>query len=290
MFMRRLGCLFFASLMLCASCYLTSPQPTGRISLISERDLQVSKQINDVLAESGQIIRDMNSLASYSLGEVPSYGPNYRTLADLPEYTSIFDPIEGGSLKWKAESPDRFSREILNEAVYLIKRKNQVFRMRAEGRVIPNASGLPKLEALVLALDSEKEISASGSEAVLSARQRCKESDCKLVLRIDHNAISKIVQANSASKPDQPQALGTIVATSDSELTTATIENIAFGALKLVEVKYTRSRKNGTSIVDAKCVVEVPGSGLSSFTVQGDLRNPGTLIVSRIDPTNEVKK
>jgi hypothetical protein len=269
------------SSVLLSGCLLESQKPHTEFKELDARDRLVSEQINEFLATSATIVQDLNRLSSYSLGVLGTEASGLTTMTDFPEYTALFEPVDAMALTWDPSAPLRFSREIWNGAVYVIQRKNPSFRLRAEGRLAQAESANPKVEALVLAIDLEGNVSAATSEAVLSVRKRCQNNSCSFSLRMDHKAISAIFSMYSDKKTPAVEGLGMLVAQVDEVKTTAKSDGLNLGLVTFSALNYTRERQSDVSNVEASGQLKIPNREPIDFQVRGNIREPSTLTVTR---------
>ncbi|MEY3901477.1 MAG: hypothetical protein RL189_783 [Pseudomonadota bacterium] len=271
---------------LLASCYLTSQKPTGNLVEVTERDRKINAEINEVMSESGNILRDMHRLASFSLGHSVPKGVPSQASTDLPQYLTLFDILESEPLTWQSEESRRFSRLVWNEASYLMQRENPNFRFRIEGKT-KTASNDPEL--IVFALDTKEAVDAKGSDVVLTAKKSCAAEQCYLNLRIDYKAMAKNF-SSPASSEEWTGTSGILSARVNETNTTAEFSGFAVDAnLKLPivgdrkvkfgfeKVSYNRLRESNLSNIDAQGVFYIEGETKGKFEVKGNLRDASSM-------------
>jgi hypothetical protein len=277
-----------------SSCYLTSKAPAVQKTVVPKRDELLNRQLNLILNNATQVMRDISRTTSFIAGAAaPSEDP--QSFTDLPEYTTLFAPVESKALDWNEANPNRFSREIWNESVYLLRRANPHFRIRAEGRIETSTNKEETIDALALMADSGKEISAENSTALLSARSVCIPDYCTGSIRISHKAIAKMLALEKVSNGAWGGSSGSIVATVTATETAATMEDFVLTSEKMnliiSHTEYKRKRSTNESIIKAVGRIALKGvpnpllpNGTytleRNFEVSGNIRNPSSIVVS----------
>lgn len=280
-----------ASLLMCplSACYLTSPKPEGKVLEVSTRDKAISANIDEVMLSASQMLRDMHKLTSFSLGATLPLGTQSQAITDLPEYITLFDTVEPGSLTWQSADPRRFSRTIWNEATYIMQRQNPAFRFRTEGRL---DASLAAPEAIVFSIDTNAVVNAQTTDAVLSARRTCVETNCTYSIKMDHKAIAKNFSA-LGTKSTWAGTSGILSATVTPTTTSATFAGFTVEgdvdipvlgmqhvSLAFSKINYNRTRGTDVSLVEAEGTVTY-GAQVRKFTISGNLRKAASLIFKK---------
>jgi hypothetical protein len=295
---RRLTIWPFMPLMglcLLSGCYLTSTVPVGTPLSVSERDVVLGKQINDVLSEASEYLKDVSRLVGAAATAAPMVRRDTSALTEAPEYTTLFNPTEPVPLSWTGlrkndetgffadGKPRRFSRPIWNEAVYLMQRKNPNFGIRVEGRSSGNESqtGPYLFEALVFMVDTAFEKSAEMSHPFLTARPVCKENRCNLVVRLSYKTIASAL-GTAMSYPEWSGTTGNLTANVTETTTDASIEDLAIKGklltIRIAKLKYHRTRSTNVSEVEAEGTVTPLDQKEIPFTLKGNLRDIASLV------------
>lgn len=272
------------------ACYLTSPKPEGKALEVSTRDKAFSANIEEIMLSASQMLRDMHKLTSFSLGANLPAGTKSESITDLPEYITLFDPVEPGSLIWQSTDPRRFSRAIWNEATYIMQRQNPAFQFRVEGRLDSN---LASPEAIVFSIDTNSVVNAKNSDAILSARKICGENDCSYRIRIDHKAIAKNFSA-LGTKSTWAGSSGILSATVTTTTTSATFADFSVQgdvqipilgtrrvSLAFTKINYNRTRGTDVSLIEAEGTLSVEGQTPRKFLLSGNLRKASSLVFKK---------
>jgi len=295
--LRRLvqGLLVLVVNLLCCSCYLSSPKPSGDVTVVNERDSRLGESINSVLKESSEYLKDLSRILSYTVGAMAKNQRTTDILTELPEYVSLFNATEVEPLIWNSQNIEqqsntsqsgnekRFSREIWNESVYLMQRKNPNFRMRVEGRVKdPVAEGHPPFERLVFILDREKEKVSRSSHAFLTARPICQNGACKVNLRISYRDIAEGLNELTPQGSWQGTT-GVLSATLSEDSTKAELETFKIQtsavSVNVKNFKYDRAR--GTNVSNAVMFGTISSKVFTDteFLIRGNIRDAATVSV-----------
>ena len=152
--------------------------------------------------------------------------------------------------------------------------------MRAEGRMTDDEFKKDNLSALVLSVDTEQNITAKGSEVLLSARQRCTSLSCQTQIRIDHKAIAQVLPCSQNTEA-QSTTRGAIVGKISDVDTDVTIDGLTLGnsrfSLFFEKISYKRIRGTEISAVKANGSFTIMQETPRIFSIDGNLRDPNTL-------------
>ncbi len=273
-------------------CFLTSKKPVLQKQVVTAQDKAIFRDLGEIMYESSELVKDFNRLVSFSLGAILADGSKIETLGDLAEYTSLFDPIDTDFKDIQTKEYPRFSKEIWNEAAYLLQKSNPKFRLRAEGRFSSDPLN-PRIESLALVVDTNGEISSANSEAILSSKLNCSSESCETTIRIDQKGIANIM-SQAIQSSSWLGTVGNIVGKVLTDQTTGKVENLVFVneqvVLKIGSINYIRSRSQKSTFVTAIGSVQLGNAVERNFSIQGNLRDAKSLKFSFLQDPVEVPK